>query len=272
MPTPPKRKPAPIRPRVLDEKAYERILRRWLDDVLFTPLEGRLQLATDVTQAYRAIQTQIATIEALPNMGIPVRDVEKQLLKVARYHRRRLIQTFRRALAVDIGPILAEPPIRSFMAQKLTENVALIKTIPPRAHDGLRTRIAAHFAQTPFDQAELAKLLQTEHGSQGYNLRRLTRDQTSKTISGLNQARQQELSIERYEWLTAQDERVRPKHVANSGQIFRWDDPPPDTGHPGDDVLCRCVAVAVMPLRVRQEIVDKATEAKRGPSSFIDWE
>jgi len=34
---------------------------------------------------------------------------------------------------------------------------------------------------------------------------------------------------------------VRPEHEANDGKIFVWNDPPP-TGHPGDEIGCRCWA------------------------------
>lgn len=45
----------------------------------------------------------------------------------------------------------------------------------------------------------------------------------------------------RYIWRTQGDDKVRPSHAANEGQIFAWDDPPP-TGNPGEDYNCRCWA------------------------------
>jgi hypothetical protein len=44
-----------------------------------------------------------------------------------------------------------------------------------------------------------------------------------------------------YIWRTAGDDKVRPSHAANEGERFAWDNPP-DTGHPGEDINCRCVA------------------------------
>ena len=124
-------------------------------------------------------------------------------------------------------------------------NVDLIKTIEPRFHEGLARRIATLEGEAAFDQAALQAALRDEYQSSGYNVRRLTRDQTSKLVGQLNHARQTEVGIDRYRWLTSQDERVRPSHINNSGQIFSWADPPADTGHPGEDVMCRCVAVPV---------------------------
>ncbi|MBX9726836.1 MAG: minor capsid protein [Rickettsiales bacterium] len=44
-----------------------------------------------------------------------------------------------------------------------------------------------------------------------------------------------------YIWQTQMDDRVRPSHADNEGQIFEWDNPPP-TGHPGSAPRCRCSA------------------------------
>lgn len=44
-----------------------------------------------------------------------------------------------------------------------------------------------------------------------------------------------------YIWHTQEDDKVRPEHAANDGQVFDWNNPPP-TGNPGDDYGCRCWA------------------------------
>lgn len=44
-----------------------------------------------------------------------------------------------------------------------------------------------------------------------------------------------------YIWRTQGDDKVRPSHAANEGQIFAWDNPPA-TGNPGDEYGCRCAA------------------------------
>ena len=44
-----------------------------------------------------------------------------------------------------------------------------------------------------------------------------------------------------YIWRTQSDGKVRQSHAANDGKIFSWDEPP-ETGHPGEDYGCRCIA------------------------------
>jgi SPP1 gp7 family putative phage head morphogenesis protein len=52
--------------------------------------------------------------------------------------------------------------------------------------------------------------------------------------------------VEEYVWSTSRDERVRPSHSAKDGKRFKWNDPPSDTGHPGNEIQCRCVAIPVL--------------------------
>lgn len=63
--------------------------------------------------------------------------------------------------------------------------------------------------------------------------------------SRISQARMEEAGVERYEWSTSDDERVRASHRALDGTIRRWDDPHPTEGHPGEAIRCRCVALPV---------------------------
>lgn len=75
----------------------------------------------------------------------------------------------------------------------------------------------------------------------------ISRDQVSKLNGDLTRVRQRNIGVEEYEWSTSQDERVRPMHRAKEGKRFRWDSPPADTGHPTEDIQCRCCAIAVFP-------------------------
>ena len=178
--------------------------------------------------------------------GLVAEKVAAQSARLSGYHRRRLIQAFRSALGVDIRPMLNEAAIEPLMSAWRRQNISLIRTIPQRMHDGLYRRMTRTFMDRPFDQQALSKVLNEEFRVSGSNLRRITRDQTSKAIGQLTRARHQQIGIDEYIWRTAQDERVRPTHVALDGKKLRYDSPP-SVGNPGDDVLCRCVAIPVIP-------------------------
>ena len=252
------RSPAPIRPRRADERAYETALRRTYLNPMFIDLRRRLAGAEAANQAWRAMDDFVERMTAQPKAGVPVHEIQAALDRMKGYHRKRVIDSFRAALALDIRGILTEPEISIFMAQKLSDNVDLIKTIPTRMHAALKARLERELRAAPFDQQVLTRVVRTEYGSSGYNLRRIVRDQTSKTIAGLTEVRQRQLGVDGYEWLTSQDERVRATHVANSGRFFLWSKPPTETGHPGDDVQCRCVAVPVVTDAARKRLQERA--------------
>lgn len=74
----------------------------------------------------------------------------------------------------------------------------------------------------------------------------IARDQTAKLVAELDRLRQEQIGVEEYEWNTARDERVRSRHAQQHGKRFNRSEPPPDTGHPGDEPNCRCLARAVL--------------------------
>ena len=150
--------------------------------------------------------------------------------------------------------MLSEPEIDSLMSVWREENVRLVRTIPPRMHEGLLRRVSETFADSPFDRQALSRVLATEFHSSGWNLRRITRDQTQKSIANLTQARHRQMGITEYRWATSEDERVRDTHAANNGKVFRWSEPPAETGHPGNDVLCRCAPRPIIPRRFGRDV------------------
>ena len=250
------RQPGPVRPRVKDEKAYEAALRQAYLDPIFARLQARLAQVQSAKEVWPLINQALADI---PN--VPRDVVEGELEGIRAYHIARFRRTFKSALGVDIKPLLSEMPVNIFMRQKIAENVGLIKTIPPRMHESLRKRVEEELIDAPFDQQRLRNVLKKEYKSSGYNLRRLTRDQTSKTIGNLTEIRQRQLGLDGYQWGTSQDEKVRPTHVANSGKFFLWSSPPPATGHPGHDVLCRCVPFPVVTQAARERIQSVASSS-----------
>ena len=256
-----RRNPRPVQPRRKDEREYNAAIRRAYINPIFARLRARLAQAVSANQAWYVMEEVFRGVAAQPVAGVPVDLIEVNLERMRGYHRARIISTFRSALKLDIRPLLTEPFIDVFMKQKVSDNVDLIKTIPPRAHDGLKARLGSLLQEAPFDQNLVMRALRDEYGSTGYNVRRLTRDQTSKTIAGLTEARHAQLGIQGYQWLTAQDDRVRPTHRDNDRKWFRWDSPPQPTGNPGTDIQCRCVAVPAITEADRARLMASAPKA-----------
>ena len=249
----PPRNPKGVRPLVKNERAYERDLRRTFLNPIFATLRARLDAVTSTTEAYAALNALMAEIAARPNGGVPVQVVDAAMRRLDVHHRRRLLRTFRSALGVDVSVFLTEPATNALIVQRIGENVDLIKTIPPRMQTGLRARMVETFADAPFDRQAMTGVLRDEFKSSGYNLRRIARDQSNKLVGQLTEHRQRQLGIDAYEWGTSQDERVRPTHAANDGEVFKWGEPP-STGPPGFEIQCRCIALPQVTVSDRQRL------------------
>ena len=227
-----------------DAAIYEAKLRRLILRPLFR------QMRAGLTEAYSAAELlqQLSRNAYTPpfKRDLVAGEVATFMQYLSGKHRQQLIDTFRRALGVDIRSILTAPQVQAWMSQKVQENVALIKTIPPRAHAGLAGKIQAQLQTQPFDQAMLQDVLKKQYGSTGYDLRRLTRDQTGKSIGQLTQIRHQQAGIKEYLWRTSRDDRVRPLHWAYESKRFSYARPPID-GPPGTAILCRCASEPIVP-------------------------
>ena len=130
------------------------------------------------------------------------------------------------------------------MTQALATNVELIKDNPaktPRKFEAKADRgsVLGRTVQSAAAIPIVGAGIQIEFG---YNLRRLTRIITQKAKrrpESVAAARQVGVDAS-YIWRTSMDERVRTTHEENNGKTFAWASPPLATGHPGNDVQCRC--------------------------------
>ena len=125
------------------------------------------------------------------------------------------------------------------------QNSQLIKSLPEQELSRV-SGIIERGLQQGLRFTDMTESIQKSFGITHRRAKLIARDQTQKLNSSLTKLRQQQVGVEEYEWQTSLDERVRPTHRANEGKIFRWDSPPPITGHPGHDINCRCTAIAVL--------------------------
>lgn len=143
--------------------------------------------------------------------------------------------------------------------QHIANNVDLIKSIPQQYFDRIADDIYNNMvsAQRWEDLADtLQETLKYDFQITQSRANLIARDQTSKLNGAFNQDRQESVGVTHYQWQSSKDERVRPLHQDYDGQVFAWSDPPED-GHPGQPVSCRCVA---LPLFEEMGEVSEAVE------------
>ena len=153
-------------------------------------------------------------------------------------------QGIKRALGIDLTGMLANSPAVMAKLEMLTDaNINLIQSVRTQYLDRVKTIVTNGAAQGLTGKA-LAAQVQHAAGVTYKRAKLIARDQTAKYNGALEEAQQTELGIKKYRWSTSGDERVRPSHVANDGKVFSWSKPP-ETGHPGQDIQCRCVAIPI---------------------------
>ena len=145
---------------------------------------------------------------------------------------------------LNIPLIRSEAYLQTVTKGFITNNVSLITTIAEEHFNRVEQTVMAAVQKGTLTR-DLKEQIQTKYGVTESRAALIARDQTAKFNGNLTQLRQTEVGVTKYEWSTSGDERVRPTHAANEGKIFSWDDPPAETGHPGEDYQCRCVAIPV---------------------------
>lgn len=163
--------------------------------------------------------------------------------QTADFNRKQFHKVLKSVYSVDV--FTSEPWLDEVLKLAEWENIQLIKSIPTRALEKLRTR----FMQAIRKGERWENVVDDVKAILNTNDKRVTliaRDQVGKLNAHLTKLRQQHLGVKSYIWRGMLDERERAHHVEREGEQFDWNTPP-DDGHPGEPILCRCYAEAVFP-------------------------
>jgi len=147
---------------------------------------------------------------------------------------------------IGVTPLLNDSLLSLEMTTYGHRNVGLITSISDRYFAEIE-QISAKALAVGTRPEVLSKDIQRRYNVGKSRANLIARDQLSKLHGQVAQIRQQGLGIEEYIWQTSEDERVRETHAAHNGETIRWDDPPADTGHVGQDFQCRCTGSPVLP-------------------------
>lgn len=247
MPTKPK-KGKPVRYRKNDAIQYRKVLRDVVDVPILKGIGAGLDLGVNTLIALQSGQDL-----ALKNLERSLTNEGKELIQayfdmLEGTHKERFVQAHRNALSVEvIKSSLSQPPIKALMQKATETNVNLIRLIGKNHLPKVLSQVTKIYEDKPFDRQALAKLFSEQWEYRDYPLRRIARDQVSKSIGSLNRIRQKQIGVSKFEWSTSLDERVRDSCKVNEGKVFSWNAPPVD-GAPGEKILCRCVGLAVFDL------------------------
>jgi len=151
--------------------------------------------------------------------------------------------------ATKVNPIINEPYLVTQSQIFTRNNVNLIKSL---SQDQLKRveEIVNRNLLLGNGVAEIKQELSKTFRITKNRAKLIARDQTSKFNGNLTQLRSQELGIDSYRWSGVLDPRERLSHLANEGKIYYWNKPPANTGHPGHQINCRCIAQPIITIEM----------------------
>lgn len=144
----------------------------------------------------------------------------------------------------DVMKLIKKEKLDTVISNSITANVALINSIPVQYHERLE-RLVLVAVQNNKPQSWLEHQIKRLGKSTDARAKLIARDQVGSVNAAVNQARQRKIGLEAYIWRTCKDERVRPEHRKREGKVIPWDSPPED-GHAGEPIGCRCHAEAYL--------------------------
>lgn len=172
----------------------------------------------------------------------------------------KLQQSLAKALGVEFVSIFDEPAVRGVVDLMRMQAVPLISSISDVYYDKVLEATMRSYQQLPLpENRSLVQEIQELTKITFERAKLIAVDQTNKMHGMVTQARQTALGIEEYVWRTSKDQRVvgnpnglypnptklHGNHWIRNGKIYRWDEPP-DDGHPGWAIRCRCAASPVI--------------------------
>lgn len=154
---------------------------------------------------------------------------------------KQLGELLKKQIGLDFDGLMRDEDLAEAINEAIHANVSLIKSIPQAYFDKIEKAVLSSIQSGTLNR-DLAKQLESIESTTKSRANLIATDQLGKINSRISQIRQQKLGITHYTWSTSRDERVRHSHRLRDGQIFAWDNPP-DDGHAGQAIRCRCVAI-----------------------------
>lgn len=169
--------------------------------------------------------------------------IERNGRSAANFNRKATEKQFERVAGVDL--FLGNQELGATMSLFTENNVALIKSLVDDSVKKVEDVVFNSFRtgrRWEETVKEIEDYINPERGTVLSRAKFIARDQMAKLNGQLTEARQRSLGIKGYIWRGTLDGRERDSHREKEGNYYAWNDPPADTGHPGEDYQCRCTA------------------------------
>lgn len=207
------------------------------------------QIVEAIKSLYESTNTTLIALEQMSQM----------LKQVNNFNKLQQYEVLKSAMGVDI--FVSQPELLVNLNEWAAENVRLIKSIPDEYFSDLQG-IISRAIQNGDSTKAVAQQIKDLIGVTDKRARLIARDQIATLNGQLTKKRQMSVGISYYIWSDSNDSRVRTSHQKQDGHLYCWKyvagvrpicpkcgEPahdPPEKGHPGEEIRCRCVALPVL--------------------------
>lgn len=195
----------------------------------------------------------IALDKSLVKVADSMASTSKAVAKLARthgldtsvYNKGKLEKILLQPLRKDI------PDLKTVMETFVDYNVRLVKGLSEETINKLTKRIVSG-VEKGYSVEDIQKSIRYGlvddpgvYKSIKSRMNLIAQDQIGKLNANLTQLRQKFLGIDYYIWHSQGGPTARQEHEDREGKKYRWTNPP-QGGHPGDEINCRCWAEPVV--------------------------
>ena len=250
----------PVAPRATDGMQYRkdleglaRLVHKRTVEVIGPLLQAlepqflRDSAADDLAAAFKGLREEFVSLETFAQAK-----ASGHIDRMDKAHSIRFFKQLQREVGIDLKGVLNREGLDEILKQQVHQNVELIQSIPVEHFGKLERMVYSSTVTGTTTAKSMIKQLMELGAKTEARARFIARDQTAKLNSAINTERNQSMGIEEYEWRAtggkSGDGRTRKNHREKHGNIYRFDSPPADTGHPGEDFQCRCTARSIIPV------------------------
>lgn len=147
------------------------------------------------------------------------------------------------AKVAGVSLISYEDWIDDYVQSSITQNVGYIKSIAEQHHSKIEAIVYEGMKNGSSTKEIREQLVKQFHVSQS-RAQFIAVDQSGTIHGQLVAKRHQNMGVNKFEWFTSNDERVRKSHQALGSRVFSYKQPPAE-GLPGEPYRCRCTAYPV---------------------------
>lgn len=226
----------PIEESVKNRVAYLRLLRAMLREL------GQMGRKAKDSFDFELLASTAARL-ALTAEGA----VNRILRLEAQRHTATFMQTAKKALGINLADVVLEEDLTDYLRAAGMRNAGLIKGLGADAVKRVQETVSTALISGTSSRELQARLTEQLRISDR-RAQLIAQDQLAKLNADLNRIRHEQAGVVEYQWLTSRDERVRERHRALEGKVYKYGEATGAEGGlpPGQPIRCRCVARGIV--------------------------